>query len=57
MDAFYIAIRDIFNLILPTAQQSTFGALNDFLAYVITITILYLTIGRPILKILGVKVR
>ena len=50
MDTLYTSILNFLNSFLPSAQQSTFGDINELLAYFLTVTLLWMILIRPILK-------
>lgn len=54
MDALFQAISDLLDGLLPTAVLADFQGLNDLLAYVLTITLVYSFILKPVLKITGI---
>jgi hypothetical protein len=54
MDALFEAIVDILNSLLPTGESLTldFTTINEFLAYVITIGVIWVFLLKPLLKLL-----
>jgi hypothetical protein len=54
MDALFEAIVEILNSLLPTGETLTldFTSINEFLAYVITIGVIWVFLLKPLLKIL-----
>jgi len=55
MDALFNAILTILNALIPSAQEATFQGLNELLAYIISVLLLYTVLVRPILRLFGVK--
>lgn len=55
MDFIYTTLRDLLNNLLPAPQQSTFGNLNDVLAYILTCLLLWTVFVRPLLWLFGMK--
>jgi len=54
MDFIYTTISDLLDGLLPTAILADFQGLNDLLAYVITIGIIWVFLFRPLLKMFKV---
>lgn len=54
MDALFVAISDLLDALIPTALLADFQGLNDILAYVLTITLVYSFILKPVLKLTGI---
>jgi len=54
MDALFNGIKDLLDALIPSALLSTFQGLNDLLAYVLTISLIYGIILKPILKLTGI---
>jgi len=54
MDALFEAIVDILNSLLPTGEDLTldFSSINEFLAYVITVGVIWVFLLKPLLKLL-----
>jgi len=54
MDALFQAVVDILNGLLPTGDSLTldFTTMNEFLAYVITIGVIWVFLLKPLLKLL-----
>lgn len=54
MDALFNAINDILNSLLPEGIELTLEltTLNEFLAYVITIGVIWVFLLKPLLKLL-----
>jgi hypothetical protein len=54
MDALFQAIVDILNSLLPTGEELTldFSSINEFLAYVITVGVIWVFLLKPLLKLL-----
>lgn len=54
MDLIYTTILNLLNGLLPSAQLADFQGLNELLAYAMTISLIYLLLLKPILKLIGV---
>lgn len=54
MDTLYTSILNFLNSFIPSAQQSTFGDINELLAYFLTIALLWMILIRPLLKVVKV---
>ena len=54
MDLLYNAILSLLNGLIPSAQLADFQGLNELLAYIITIALIYGVFIRPILKLIKV---
>ena len=54
MDALFQAIIDILNSLLPAGEELTldFTSINEFLAYVITVGVIWVFLLKPLLKLL-----
>jgi hypothetical protein len=54
MDALFQAIVDILNSLLPSGEELTldFSSINEFLAYVITVGVIWVFLLKPLLKLL-----
>ena len=54
MDLLFTAIKDLLDSIIPSgsALATEFATFNEFLAYVITLTIIWTFLLKPLLKIL-----
>jgi hypothetical protein len=54
MDALFQAIVDILNSLLPSGEELTldFTSINEFLAYVITVGVIWVFLLKPLLKLL-----
>jgi hypothetical protein len=54
MDALFQAIVDILNSLLPSGEDLTldFSSINEFLAYVITVGVIWVFLLKPLLKLL-----
>jgi hypothetical protein len=54
MDALFEAIVDILNSLLPSGEELTldFSSINEFLAYVITVGVIWVFLLKPLLKLL-----
>jgi hypothetical protein len=54
MDALFEAIVDILNSLLPSGEDLTldFSSINEFLAYVITVGVIWVFLLKPLLKLL-----
>lgn len=50
MDTLYQSLLNFLNSFLPTAQQSTFGDINELMAYLLTMLLLWMILVRPLLK-------
>jgi len=57
MDFIYTTIKELLDSLLPAAQQSTFGDLNDILAYILTCVLLWNVFVRPLIYLFGLKSR
>ena len=51
MDGIYTALLDLLNGLVPSAQQANFEGLNELLAYVLTVWLVYIFIFAPLFKI------
>lgn len=51
MNTLYEAILEFLNLFFPTAIQSTWGNLNELIAYLLSWGILYLAIFKPVISL------
>jgi len=54
MDTLYNAISDLLDGLIPSALLSDFQGLNDFLAYILTVSLIYGLLIRPIFKLIKV---
>ena len=54
MDLLYTTILNLLNSLIPSAQLGDFEGLNEIMAYIITIAIIYGAFIRPILKLIKV---
>ena len=54
MDFIFTTLSDLLDGLLPTAVLADFQGLNDLLAYVLTILIVWAVIFRPMLKLFKV---
>ena len=54
MDALYTALLSSLNGLLPTAVQADYANFNELLAYVLTISLIYLFLLKPLLKLVGI---
>jgi hypothetical protein len=55
MEIFYETFLDLLNAMFPSGVLTTeLASLNELLAYMITITVLYVFLLRPFLKLLKV---
>jgi hypothetical protein len=54
MDALFEAIVDILNSLLPSGEELTldFSSINEFLAYVLTVGVIWVFLLKPLLKLL-----
>jgi hypothetical protein len=54
MDALFQAVVDLLNGLLPDGESLTldFTTMNEFLAYVITIGVIWVFLLKPLLKLL-----
>jgi hypothetical protein len=54
MDALFEAIVEILNSLLPAAEDLTldFSTINELLAYVITVGVIWVFLLKPLLKLL-----
>jgi hypothetical protein len=54
MDALFEAIVEILNSLLPAAEELTldFSTINELLAYVITVGVIWVFLLKPLLKLL-----
>jgi hypothetical protein len=54
MDALFEAIVEILNSLLPTGEELTldFTSINEFLAYVLTVGVIWVFLLKPLLKLL-----
>jgi hypothetical protein len=54
MDALFQSIVDILNSLLPSGEELTldFSSINEFLAYVITVGVIWVFLLKPLLKLL-----
>jgi hypothetical protein len=54
MDALFEAIVEILNSLLPSGETLSmdFSTINEFLAYVITIGVIWVFLLKPLLKLL-----
>ena len=54
MDALFEAIVEILNSLLPSGEELTldFSSINEFLAYVITVGVIWVFLLKPLLKLL-----
>jgi hypothetical protein len=50
MDTLFTTILDLLNGLMPSALLTTFEGLNEILAYVITISLIWGVLLRPVLK-------
>lgn len=57
MDFIYTSIKELLDSLLPAAQQSTFGNINEILAYILTCLLLWSVFVRPLLWLFGIKRR
>jgi len=54
MDALYTAIKSMLDSLIPTANLSTYEDMNNIFAYIITMTVIYLFLLKPLLKLIGI---
>jgi hypothetical protein len=54
MDALFQAVVDILNSLIPTGESLTldFTSINEFLAYIITVGVIWVFLLKPLLKLL-----
>jgi hypothetical protein len=54
MDALFESIVEILNSLLPAAEELTldFSTINELLAYVITVGVIWVFLLKPLLKLL-----
>ncbi len=57
MDFIYTSIKELLDSLLPAAQQSTFGNINEILAYILTCLLLWSVFVRPLFWLFGIKRR
>jgi hypothetical protein len=54
MDTLFQGILDILDGLIPSAVTADFSGLNEVLAYIITISLLWGIILRPLLRVLRI---
>lgn len=48
MDFIYITLEEFLNSLVPSGMESTWGNLNEVLAYVLTLCLIYFVFIKPI---------